>query len=447
MTQDLSLGREPPRRHSGVRLAVWLAVIGVLLTIAWMALTVGNPLPARTLAMATGPEGSGNAALGLRYREVLRRSGIDLTLVPTPGGFANVERLSDPESDVTVALVEGGVTNHEASPQLVSLGGVALEPLWVFVRDERPGTLADRLDGKRVSIEQEGSATRVLFRKLLELNAIPETSLHLRALSPDAGAEALLHGESDAAVMLTSWPSPAVRRLLGANGIALQGFPRADAYVALFPNFSKVVLPTGAGDLAANVPASDVPLLAVELNLIVRRSLHPALQYVLLEAAAEIHGRADVFSRAGRFPAPGTIDLPLSKQARTFYRSGEPFVYPYLPFWAAALVERLLIILIPLFAIVFPIANIGPRVYSYLNERRIFLFYRELQAVERLLETSRPEADTDALVAALDDLDRRANHLKLPLAYSQRLFFLKSHIALARTEVARRRQSIVADAG
>ena len=213
----------------------------------------------------------------------------------------------------------------------------------------------------------------------MELNGIPEASLDLRALSPDEGAEALQRGEVDAVVMLTPWPSPAVRRLLSVRGVALEGFPRADVYVALYPNLSKVVLPTGAGDLARNVPTADVPLLAVELNLVVHRDLHPALQYVLLEAAAEIHGGPDVFSRAGRFPAPGTIDLPLSSQARTFYRSGQPFVYPYLPFWAAALAERLLIILIPLFAIVFPIASIGPKIFAYVTERRIFLFYRELQ--------------------------------------------------------------------
>ena len=169
-------------------------MVAVLVTVGWMALTVGNPLPASTLVMATGPEGSGNAAIGLRYREVLKRSGIDLTLVPTAGGFANVEQLKDPASGVSVALVESGVTNHEESPDLVSLGGLALEPVWLFLRGETRGTLTERVAGKRISIEPEGSGTRVLFRKLLELNGIPEASLDLRALSPDEGAEALAPG-------------------------------------------------------------------------------------------------------------------------------------------------------------------------------------------------------------------------------------------------------------
>jgi hypothetical protein len=86
-------------------------------------------------------------------------------------------------------------------------------------------------------------------------------------------------------------------------------------------------------------------MLAVAASLVVRKDLHPALQYLLLEAAAEIHSGPDVFHRPGRFPAAEAIDLPLSKQAEAFYRSGRPFIYSYLPFWLAGPVERLLIVL------------------------------------------------------------------------------------------------------
>ena len=165
MTRTLLDQLSSHRRSSG-RLAVWLVVAAVLIAVFWLVLTVGNPLPASTLTMATGPEGSGNAALGLRYREVLKRSGIDLTLVSTAGGFANVEHLKDPKSGVSVALVESGVTQRLESPELVSLGGLAIEPLWVFRRGEMRGNLAEWFAGKRISIEADGSGTRVLFRKM-----------------------------------------------------------------------------------------------------------------------------------------------------------------------------------------------------------------------------------------------------------------------------------------
>ena len=72
------------------------------------------------------------------------------------------------------------------------------------------------------------------------------------------------------------------------------------------------MLPTGVADLARNIPPQDVTLLAVETSLVVRKDLHPALQYLLLQAAAEIHGGPDIFNRAGRFPAPEAVNLPLN---------------------------------------------------------------------------------------------------------------------------------------
>jgi len=240
-------------------------------------------------------------------------------------------------------------------------------------------------------------------------------------------------------VMLTSWQSPAVRKLLADSGIVLQGYPRADAYVALFPILNKVILPQGVADLARNIPPADVALLAVESNLLVRRGLHPALQYLLLEAATEIHGGPDVFHSIGRFPGPGTIDLPLSEQALTFFKAGRPFVYRYLPFWLAGLAERLLILIIPLFAVVLPLVSVLPRLFQMVTERRLFGMYRELKLVERALETTGPVTGMDVLAATLEELARRANHLWVPLGYSQRLFILKSHIALAQEQLDKRR--------
>jgi TRAP-type uncharacterized transport system substrate-binding protein len=428
------------RARSRRRFAAGVALVALLVSIAWLIVTTGNALPPSVVVMATGPDGSAQAEFGARYREVFQRAGVDLQLLPSAGGVENVERLRDPRSDVSVAFVESGVVARRDAPDLASLGAVALEPLWMFSRDSS-GTLAERLLGKRVSIDAEGSGTRVLARRLLEVNRVDESRLTLLALPPEQGAEALVRGEVDAALMLTSWRAPAVQRLLATEGIVLQGFPRADAYVALYPVLSKVVLPMGAADLARNAPATDQQLLAVESNLVIRRKLHPALKYLFLEAAAEIHGGAEVFHRAGRYPAPGTIDLPLSSEAQTFYKSGRPFVYRYLPFWLAALAERLVIILLPLLAIILPIVNIAPKIYAYLTERRIFSLYRDLRLVEGVLEAPGPLKAPDALVASLEELSRRANHLKVPITYVQRLFIVKSHIALAREEVDRRRQA------
>ena len=64
-------------------------------------------------------------------------------------------------------------------------------------------------------------------------------------LTPGAGGEALLKGEIDCACMLTGADAPIVKKLLADERVALASFPRADAYVALYPYLRKLTVPRG----------------------------------------------------------------------------------------------------------------------------------------------------------------------------------------------------------
>ena len=415
--------------------------VAVVAAAVWTLLTSKSILPPRMVIMATGPEGGANQEFGERYRSILAREGLDLRLLPTAGAVENLARLRDPRSGVSVAFVEAGIASKEESSDLVSLGAVSFEPLWFFFRGRSQAAAIQALHDKRISIGPEGSGTRVLARRLLALNGVDETRVELLGLSPEQAAEALLRGEVDAAIMLTSWPSPAVRKLLGADGIVLATYPRADAYVALFPSLSKLVLPTGVADLAKNIPPADVTLLAVQESLAVRKDLHPALQYILLEAASEVHGGPGIFQRAGRFPAPEAIDLPLSDQARNFYKSGRPFLYRYLPFWLSGMTERLLIVLIPLLAVAYPLARILPQIYQWWMQHHLFKFYGELKLLENELGRRGAGESIDDLLSALDSLQQRTSKTFVTLSFAQRRYILKNHIQTAREQLEKHREN------
>ena len=417
--------------RSGRRVALALFALALLGAMAWLTTTVGNPFPPRTITVATGPPGSAFGEFGERYRDVLGRAGVEVRVVSTKGGLDNLELLRDRRSGVSVAFIESGLTTRDEAPELVSLGAVSVQPLWWFFRAGTRLQDSRSLAGQRLSIEPEGSVTRVMARRLLALNGVSESSVRLLGLQPEQAAGALLRGEIDGLVMLTSLRSPIVRRLLVADGVRLQGYPRADAYVALFPSLSKVVLPTGVADLARNIPSSDVSLLAVEANLVARRDLHPALHYLLLDAASEIHGGPEIFYKAGRFPAGGEVNLPLSRPARQFYKSGLPFVYRALPLWLAGLTERVLILLIPLLVVVLPALRFLPGLYQLMVERRIYRLYGRLKLLETEMEEAGPGPAAGHITAGLDELAKDASHLSVPLFYAQRLFILKSHIAQA----------------
>ncbi len=410
---------------------------------AWWIVAVLFPMPPRMVVMATGPQGGAYADWGARYREILKRKGFELRLLPTAGTLENLALLRDPRSGVGVAFVQAGLTTSAESSALSSLGTVSYEPLWFFCRGVPEGKTQEELFGKRLAIGAEGSGTRALMLKILALNGIGERDIELLPLPPEEAKEKLLRGEIDAAAMVTSWESPVVQQLFAAQDIGLASFPRADAYLALHPSLNKVIVPAGVIDLRKNVPPAPVTLLASKATLVIRQDMHPALQYLLLEAASQIHSGPGFFHRAGQFPVPEGVDLPLTGDARHFYKSGPPFLQRYLPFWLAVLGERLLILIIPLVGIVFPLLQFMPMLYGWGMQRRIYRLYGELKLLEIKLADRAPGQGIGNLLSELDNLEVRVNQLRLPLTFMPMLYTLRQHIDMARERLER--QSVGVD--
>ena len=205
-------------------------------------------------------------------------------------------------------------------------------------------------------------------------------------LPPVAAAEKLIAGEIDAAFIVTSWDSPVVQRLISAKGIDVGNFQRADALVAFYPFLNKLVLPAGVVDLLENRPPADVVLLAPKASLAVRADLHSAVQHLLLTAALQIHSQPGIFQKAGQFPAAESIDLPLSDEAQRFYKSGRPFLEEHLPFWIATLVEKVLVVFVPLAILLYPVFKLLPKAYDWLMQSRILRLYDEMRSIENEIE-------------------------------------------------------------
>ena len=233
----------------------YIAVAGILVILLGASVFIVTTLPPRIVVMATGAEGGAPYEMGIRYREILARSGVKLELLPTNGGLENLALLRDRKLRVAVGFIQGGTTTKEESPNLESLGTVFYEPLWFFHRSEIGGRGIQALLGRRISIGPEGSGTRALGLKLVERMKLASSLGELLEFTPQVAGEKLIAGDIDVAFIVTSWDSPVVQRLITAEGIELQSFPRADAFLALYPFLNKLVLPAGVGDLSNEPPA------------------------------------------------------------------------------------------------------------------------------------------------------------------------------------------------
>jgi len=430
-----ALLREYARGHRRAFLIEAFLLVLFVGGMTWAIIDTLHLLPPRTVTMATGPVGGAYHRFGERYRELLAREGFELRLLPTAGAVENLRLLNDTNSAVTISLVQGGLATEENSPGLVSLGTVFYEPLWFFSRGGSSEGGREALRGKRISVGAEGSGTRSLSLELLARNRITNGFATLLPLAPEAACQELLSGQIDAALLLTSYDSPVVQQLLAAKGIEVMNFPRVDAYVALYPFLNKVVIPAGLADLADNRPPTEAALLAPKASLVVRADLHPAIQYLLLKAAEQVHSEPDVFHTAGRFPAAESLGLPLSEQARQFYRSGQPFLQRHLPVWLAVLVGRLLVLLIPVVGILYPLFRFVPAWYGWQMRRRVYKLYQQLRRIEHVWEIQGSQGPRRDLVTELDQLQAKSDQLWVPASSMWILYLFKEHIAQVRRQL------------
>jgi hypothetical protein len=242
----------------------------------------------------------------------------------------------------------------------------------------------------------------------------------------------------DAVFLVASPQSAVVRQLLGSSAIELMSFDRAGAYTRIHQHLSMVTVPEGAIDLAANIPAKDKTLLAPTANLVVHEDFHPALIDLLLRAATEVHAGGSLFAEPGTFPSSKYTGFPLSPEAERRYELGPPFLRRYLPFWAATLVDRLKVMLLPLFALLVPCVRIMPPVYRWRIRSKVYRWYRELEVVD---SASRVAESTDRLADLAAELDRIEDELEdvsVPLSYRDELYDLRLHINLVRQQLRAR---------
>jgi hypothetical protein len=287
------------------------------------------------------------------------------------------------------------------------------------------------LRGKRIAIGQEGSGVRQLAQQLLAVNDIPLGELVL-PLAGLMAAEELQQGRIDAVFVVAGETAPVVQVLVRSPGVRVMSFDLTDAYQRRFPFLTKLTVPHGVFDLVRDLPPDNIRLLAPTANLVVRDDLHPALQTLLLQAAREVHGRSGFFQDAGEFPSYKDHMLPLSPEAARFYKSGPPFLQRYLPFWLAVLVDRLIVLLIPVFALLIPLLKIAPALYTWRVRAKVFRCYGELKYLEEDLRLRFDPARLAEYRARLDALDDEARGLRVPLGFTDLVYTLREHVNLVR---------------
>jgi TRAP transporter TAXI family solute receptor len=420
------------RSSKAGRLKLWGPA--ALITIAAFAATpwlIGPSCP-KHIVIATGSTEGSYFAYAEQYREILARDGITLEVKSTAGSIENIGLLKADESGVSLAIVQGGTADDPSAGRIQSLASLYHEPIWVFSGTAKRIERLTTLQRERVAIGAEGSGTRAVALVLLRENgliAADPSAVTTEPLGGRQAADALKRGDIDAAFFVISPTSPIVRELLQTPGIELASFRRAAAYERNHPYLSSVTLAEGILDFGRNTPTNDCVLLAPTANLVARSDLHPALVPLLLKAIHEVHESGTILQAPGTFPSPKHVEYPLAATAGRYFQSGPTMLYRYLPFRAAAWVDQVKLILLPLCTLLLPFLKVAPPIYRWRIRSKIYRWYRVLREIDQKLKRTGAATDLAEEIAKLKRLDEELADVSVPLSYMEEFYNLRLHAA------------------
>lgn len=419
-----------------IKTNAWLVVTVILIAVVLYQFV--EPSPPREITMATGDKDGYYHELGTYLKDSLRREGVELKLISTAGSSENMELLTDPDSTVSIAFVQSGMERifEPAEDSLASLGSLYYEPIWLFYRRSIELDSARDLRGLRVAVGARGSGTRAVVGYLMEENGLPDTGddVVLLEAGGQEAVELLQTGSIDAAFFTISPQSKTIQSLIGIPEIDFLDIRRSEAYTARYPFLASVSIAEGLLDMERNIPPENRRTLASTAMLVVNDRFHPALTPLVLETLSRKLREGGMLERPGEFPSARHAGISLTKEAEHYLEKGPSFLQRYLPFWAASLVDRLVIFVVPLLAIIIPLVKLAGPLYRWRIRSRIYTWYRHLQETERKLAEGTVENPTHE-IQRLNELIEELVSVDVPLSYADELYELKAHIEYVRSRL------------
>jgi hypothetical protein len=401
---------------------------------------VGAP-PPHVIRIAAGAENGAYHAFAQQYAHLLAGDGITLEVIPTAGTVDNLELLR--RGEVSLALVQGGCAREADRAGLQSLGSLFLEAVWVFTPRASPIRRLNELVGKRVAVGPSGSGTQLLAKQLLGANGVSESNATFVHIDTSDVTPLLVRGDLDAGIVVASVEAPIVRALAEQPELELLDLERTGAYGRVFPFLTPVTLDEGVLNLERNIPPSDKRLVATAASLAAPHDLHPALIPALLDAATRVHQAGGLLEEMQQFPSANLVDLPLNEDASRYIRNGPSFLYRWLPYGTAVVLDRLKVLVLPLVALLLPLFRIAPPLYQWRVRSRVYRWYAAVRDIDMAISSEQP--DVASLRSRLHALEYDVASVSVPLAYTGEQYHLRLHIHLLQEELGRRESQAKTD--
>jgi hypothetical protein len=198
-----------------------------------------------------------------------------------------------------------------------------------------------------------------------------------------------------------------------------------------FAYLSTTTLGEGELDLANNLPPQATPLLAVIASLVATPELHPIARRALLRVVLAEHGKD--------LPPMGRLEIPINQDAQRYLQNGPGILERYLPFSAAAFIDRMKIMLVPLLTLLIPLLKSILPIYRWRIRFKIYRWYASLKEADERVERIETPAGVEEELRRIRRLEEELEmQVSVPLSYMGEFYDLRGHVELVKQRLERR---------
>ena len=420
-------------RSDIVRTGVVVALLAALCL--WVSFRFLDPIPPHRIVVASGPTSGLYHHFAERYKKALAAEGVILEERVTDGAAENYRLMLDAKSGVDLAFLQGGMAAFPEADQLAMVASLYYEPMWIFTRRGEAADALSAFAGKRIALGSAGSGTNLLATQLLRMSGVTAENSTLLALSTSRSIAALKAREIDVAMMVTGPRSATLHEALTDPALELVSLAQADAYPQRLTFITRRTLHAGAVEFVPLTPPRDTALIATKAMLVARDTVHPAIVNLLLEVIRDVHDDRGYFEAPNEFPNIDLVDVPVSPDAGRHHRFGPSLLYRYMPFWVATTLERFIIIVVPLLAVLVPLLRFLPQIATWRVRRLIYRWYGQLIVLEHEVQAREGELPVTRWLSDLDRIQRGVENISIPASFASELYTLREHIDLVRRAV------------
>lgn len=354
------------RFYSRAALLIFFAVFVFVLSNEYKLLAPPNPI-----IIESGPVGGSFHRNALLYAAQLKDWGFDVEIKPNQATLEAVEHVNNKEdvhADIAFTAQSVDIGTY---PNVRSLGVIEIQPLFTFIRKESLDKINSPADlkGRKIVLPPKRSVTAATAHSVLKLYGVTEDNTTFTYIPLEEAVKELKEGKHDAGMLMLTVDNKILSQVEDHSDLALLPYVAASAIAGRTPGLSKIEVPIGTFDIQNTRPSQPIPLVGSTVNVIVKKDLHPAVVYALLEIMNDVHRDSNLLAPPEGFPSLANTAIPVHPLATQYSKNGIPWIYLNLPATLAKAIDRYLLIVL---AFLFLVESF--KIFTWAKEMRDWIY-------------------------------------------------------------------------